>query len=73
MCENFLAKMFDKIYFIFIKYMEYLFMNRRTNVASKSLRHKGPVFWYKIPNEIKLSYTLNTFKHQLKKCLLSGY
>ena len=40
--------------------------NRRTNVASKSLRHKGPVFWYKIPNKIKLSYTLNTFKHQLK-------
>ena len=44
--------------------------NRRTNVASKSLRHKGPVFWYKIPNAIKLSYT---FKHQLNKYLLSGY
>ena len=28
MCENFLAKMFDKIYFIFIKYMEYLFMRK---------------------------------------------
>ena len=40
--------------------------NRRTNVANKSLRHK-------IPNEINLSYTLNTFKHQLKKYLLSCY
>ena len=28
MCENFLAKMFDKIYFIFIKYMEYSFMRK---------------------------------------------
>ena len=28
MCENFLAKMLDKIYFIFIKYMEYLFMRK---------------------------------------------
>ena len=28
MCENFLTKMFDKIYFIFIKYMEYSFMRK---------------------------------------------
>ena len=28
MCENFLAKMFDKIYVIFIKYIEYLFMRK---------------------------------------------
>ena len=34
MCEYFLAKMFDKIYFIFIKYMEYSFMRKVNSLTN---------------------------------------
>ena len=31
---------------------------RRTQIASKTLRHQGPIFWYKIPSEIKAKQTV---------------
>ena len=27
--------------------------SRRTKIAQKSLRHMGPIIWYKIPNDIR--------------------
>ena len=32
--------------------------SRRTNMAGRSIRHKGPVVWYKIPDDIKKSITI---------------
>ena len=47
--------------------------SRRTNIASKSLRHKGPEIWYKIPNEIKAAKSLSSFAHKLKKFVIDNY
>jgi len=46
---------------------------RRTNIASKSLRHKGPKIRYKIPNEIKAAKSLSSFAHKLKKFVIDNY
>ncbi len=46
---------------------------RRTNIASKSLRHQGPLFWYKIPLEIKSSKTVNSFGYHLKRNIIGTY
>jgi len=34
---------------------------RRTNLASKSLRHMGPLVWYQIPIAIRESFTIKSF------------
>jgi len=46
---------------------------RRTNIAAKSLRHKGPEIWYKIPNKIKLIKTINSFSKQIKNIVIDKY
>ena len=42
----------------------------RTNVGINSIFFKGPKIWNEIPDEIKLSVSLNTFKRLYKKNLL---
>ena len=46
---------------------------RRTNIAAKSLRHKGPITWYKLPNEIKAAKTMNAFSKRIKKNIIYNY
>jgi hypothetical protein len=48
-------------------------ITRRTNLASKSLRHKGPEVWYTIPNDIKSTKSLTSFTRKLKKSIIDGY
>ena len=40
---------------------------RKTNMGQNTLSFLGPQQWNKLPNEIKLSKTINTFKHKLKE------
>jgi len=46
---------------------------RRTNTASKNIRHNGPLIWYTIPNDIKQHKTLKTFTYKLKTNMLNKY
>ena len=39
---------------------------RKTNAGLRSLSYIGPSTWNKIPNSLKLSKTLNSFKHNVK-------
>ena len=39
---------------------------RRTVIASKSLRHKGPAIWYSIPSEIRIKNTFKSFNNTFK-------
>ena len=43
---------------------------RRTNIAAKRLRHKGPITWYKIPDKIKAAKTMNAFFKRIKKNII---
>jgi hypothetical protein len=47
--------------------------HRRTNIASKSLRHKGPEIWYQIPEYIQSNKTVKSFASQLKKHIIDSY
>ena len=47
--------------------------NRRTCTASKSIRHSGPVIWYKIKNDIKYMKTSKSFINKLKKNTINNY
>ena len=38
----------------------------RTNYCKRSFSYSGAVLWNRLPNEIKLSSTLNEFKNKLK-------
>ena len=40
---------------------------RNTNTSQKALSFIGPSFWNKIPETLKKTDNLNTFKHNLKK------
>ena len=42
----------------------------RSNFGQKSFSHYAPSEWNKLPENIKLSPTLNTFKHKVFKHLL---
>ena len=46
---------------------------RRTNIAAKSLRHKGPQIWYKLPNEIKTAKSLASFTNKFTKFIIESY
>ena len=46
---------------------------RRTQIASKTLRHQGPIFWYKIPSEIKAKQTVKSFGYCLKRNIVETY
>ena len=47
--------------------------SRRTKIAQKSLRHMGPIIWYKIPNDIRESRTIYLFTRKLKHNMVCGY
>ena len=46
---------------------------RRTNIASKNLRHKGPEIWYQLPEELRNTKILETFAYHLKKYIINSY
>ena len=47
---------------------------RRTIATSKTIRHKGPVVWYTIPNHIKKDKrTLKSFTRKLRSAMLVKY
>ena len=41
--------------------------SRRTNIASRNIKHRGPDIWCNIPNEIKTSKTIKSFTNRIKK------
>ena len=44
----------------------------RTNALSqKFLSHLGPFIWNGLPDDVKLSNNVNTFKHKVKKTFLT--
>ena len=46
---------------------------RRTQIASKTLRHQGPIFWYKIPSEIKAKQNVKSLGYCLKRNIVETY
>ena len=46
---------------------------RRTVIAYKNLRHKGPAIWYSIPSEIRIKNTFKSFNNNLKKYFINNY
>lgn len=48
-------------------------VSRRTALASKSIRHTGPIIWYKLPHDIKDSMTKNSFTSKCKKLFMKTY
>ena len=40
---------------------------RRTNLGQRSLSYQGPSIWNKIPDNVKQSCSVNSFKHNLKR------
>ena len=46
---------------------------RRTQIASKTLRHQGPIFWYNIPSEIKANQTVKSFGYCWKRNIVETY
>jgi len=46
---------------------------RKTQVASKSFRHIGPLIWYQIPIAVKDSKSIKSFKSKYTKHILHGY
>ncbi len=49
------------------------FTHRRTNLASQSIRHKGPSIWYSIQESIRSKKTVKTFQAHLKKLIFTSY
>ena len=46
---------------------------RKTNFGQAALSYLGPKLWNTIPNNIKDSQTLNTFKHKVKYFYLENF
>ena len=44
---------------------------RKTSTAQKGLSYIGPAIWYRIPEIIKKTRNLNTFKHKMKHYYLN--
>ena len=40
--------------------------SRRTSQGQRSLSYQGPVIWNKLPDSVKQSSSVNSFKHNLK-------
>ena len=47
--------------------------SRRTNIASRNIKHRGPDIWCNIPNEIKTSKTIKSFTNRIKKLYICKY
>ena len=45
---------------------------RKTNMGLNSLSYLGPSLWNKLPENIKQSSSLNTFKHEVKEHFLKN-
>ena len=47
------------------------FLNRKTSTRQKGLSYIGPAIWNRIPEIIKKTRNLNTFKHKMKHYYLN--
>ena len=47
--------------------------SRRTNIAYRNIKHRGPDIWCNISNEIKTSKTIKSFTNRIKKLYISRY
>ena len=45
---------------------------RRTSLGQRSLSYQGPVIWNKLPDSVKQSSSVNSFKHNLKSHYFAG-
>ena len=41
--------------------------SRRTNLGQRALSYQGPSIWNKLPDKVKQSCSVNSFKHNLKR------
>ena len=48
-------------------------MKRKTNIAPNSFKHKGPVVWNNITNEIRKCKQIKSFSHKLKLNIIHDY
>ncbi len=46
---------------------------RRTNLASRAIRHKGPYIWYSIQENTRTKRTIKSFQSNLKKNIFASY
>ena len=46
---------------------------RKTSQGQNCLSYVGPSVWNKMPQEVKNSENINTFKHNIKKYFLQKY
>ena len=46
---------------------------RRTTKASRTIRHRGPSYWYHIPKAIRESKTIKSFSRKLKEYFIGAY
>ena len=44
---------------------------RAKALSQKCLSYLGPFIWNGLPDDVKLSNNVNTFKHKVKKCFLT--
>ena len=47
--------------------------SRRTNIASRNIKPRGPDIWCNIPNEIKTSKTIKSFTNRINKLYICKY
>lgn len=44
---------------------------QRTNHGQKNISYTAPIIWHNLPNSLKITYNLNTYKHRVKKHFVS--
>lgn len=77
--NNLLPKIFDELFIYNREIHQYPTRRRenihigpvRTSLVQKSFLHEGPKLWNELPLHIRSLPTLNSFKNQIKKMLLS--
>ena len=53
-------------------YLKLIQPSRRTSLGQRSLSYQGPVIWNKLPDSVKQSSSVNSFKHNLKSHYFAG-
>ena len=46
---------------------------RRTNKAARTIRHRGPAYWYQSPYLIRESKTIKSFSSKLRRHIIEAY
>ena len=73
-CPNYLNEVFDVAiennFELTCSFQKLKCSFRKTNTGQLALSYTGPTFWNKIPDTLKRTRNLNTFKHNWKKYFL---